>query len=89
MDITHTTHLGKIKTYKSLQTRYYLPHMERDAHAVSENGEYCIKYNPKPNKDSLVIPEVSVDNLRPMDHLGLDPFKHEGKNYLVIADCVK
>ena len=52
---------------------------------MSDNCEYYINYNPTPKKDSLVVPKVSIDNLKPMDHLRINLFKHEGKNYLVIV----
>ena len=48
--------------------------MVRDSYAVSENCEYFIKYNPKLKQESLVVTDVSVDDLNPMDHLWMDLF---------------
>ena len=63
--------------------------MDNDSAALSEKCENCIKMNPKPLKDAPVILEVTIEDMHLMDHLGLDIFKHGGKNYLVMANAAR
>ena len=86
MEIAHLSHLGQIRTYKSLLSWYYWPQLMCDATAICKNCEDFACFNPKPPKDSGVIPEYTVEDLMPMDEIGMDLMKHQGKVFLVIAD---
>ena len=41
---------------------------------------------PKTNKNSPVVPQFTMENMRPMDHLGMEKAKYRGIRYTVIAD---
>ena len=58
----------------------------RDAAIICKNTEECACFNPKPPKDSVVIPEFAVEDLMPMDKISMDLMKCMGKTYLIIAD---
>ena len=51
----------------------------RDATAICKNCEDCACFNPKPPKDSVVIPEYTVEDLMPMDEIRMDLMKHQEK----------
>ena len=56
--------------------------------AICEKYEHGKKWNPKPKKGLPTIPEYTMEDIWPMDYLGMDIFKLRGKSYLVIADAV-
>ena len=58
----------------------------RDAAIICKNCEDCARFYTKPPKDSVVILEFAVEDLMPMDEIGMDLMKYMGKTYLVIAD---
>ena len=58
----------------------------QDAAKICKICEDCVCFNPKPPKDSMVVPEFAVDELMPMDKIGMYLMKYMGKLYLMITD---
>lgn len=57
-----------------------------DATTTYENCEDCARFNPKLPKELVVTPDYSVEDLMPMDEIGMDLMKYQGKVFLVIVD---
>ena len=74
--------------YKAIQTRYYWPQMAYDIEEICSKCDACVKYNPKPKKNLVVIPEIIMENIRLMDLLGMDIGKFGGRSYLIIVDSM-
>ena len=47
---------------------------------------YCARYNCAKPRDPPLEPDVDIEDLDPMESLGMDVFHHASKYYLVIAD---
>ena len=45
-----------------------------------------VKCNTKLKTNSVVTPEKSMEDIRPMDNLGIDIGKFGGRSYIIIAD---
>ena len=51
-----------------------------------QDCEYCARYNRAPARDPPVEPEVDLEELDPMEMVGLDIFFYQDKYYLIMAD---
>ena len=60
--------------------------MAQDIEKICSKCKACMKYNPKPEKNSVVTLETSMEDIRLMDPLGMDIWKFGGRSYLIIVD---
>ena len=84
--LAHLSHMGVICTYQSLRCRYYWKGMKNDVQVMVEGCKVCCKFNPPGPKDPAVEPEVPMEDLEPMEELGLDIMQWGGRYYLIAAD---
>ena len=82
----HMSHQGVTRTLQSLSVRYYWPRMRNMVQDIVQDCEYCAKYNRAQPRDPPVEPEVDLEELDPMEMVGLDVFFHKDKYYLIMAD---
>ncbi len=82
----HMSHQGVTRTLRSLTVRYYWPKMRHMVQEAVQDCEYCARYNRAPARDPPVEPEVDLEELDPMEMVGLDIFFYQDKYYLIMAD---
>ena len=60
--------------------------MRQQVKQLTEECEWCLLYKRAHPKDPPVEPEVDVEDLDPMESLGMDIFFYQGVYYLVVTD---
>ena len=73
------SHQGVTRTLRSLTIRYYWPKMRQMVQDAVQDCEYCARYNRASARDPPVEPEVDVEELDPMEMVGLDIFFYQDK----------
>ena len=81
----HISHQGVTKTLKSLSVRYFWHKMRSQVQEIVQDCADCARFNRAQPRDPPVEPEVDVEDLDPMESLGLDIFQYQGKYYLIVA----
>ena len=79
------SHQGITRTLKSLSIRYYWNKMREQVQNVVQDCAHCAWFNRSIPRDPPLEPEVDVENLDPMESVGIDVFLYERKYYLVVA----
>ena len=85
INTAHMSHQGITRTLKSLSIRYYWNKMREQVQNLVQDCAHCARFNRAKPKDPPVEPEVDVENLDPMESIGVDVFHYQRKYYLVIA----
>ena len=72
--IAHLSHQGQSRTLKSLSIRYFWHKMRAMVQEVIQDCEFCARYNRAQTRDPPVEPEVDMEQLNPMESVGVDIF---------------
>ena len=83
--MAHISHQGVTKTLKSLSVRYFWHKMRSQVQEIVQDCADCARFNRAQSRDSPVKPETDVEDLDPMESLGLDIFQYQRKYYLIVA----
>ena len=59
--------------------------MRSQVQEIVQDCADCARFNRAQPRDPPVEPEVDVEDLDPMESLGLDIFQYQGKYYLIVA----
>merc|ERR1711905_65289 len=77
INTAHMSHQGVTRTLKSLSVRYYWNKMREQVQNLVQDCPHCARFNTAKPRDSPVEPKVDVEELDPMEQIGVDVFHYE------------
>ena len=85
INTAHISHQGVSRTLKSLSIRYFWHKMRAQVQEIVQDCPHCARFNRAQPRDPPVEPEIDVEELDPMESVGIDIFYYQAKYYLILA----
>ena len=83
LKLTHSPHLGIVKTKDRASTSFFWPSISQDIESHLSECHPCATFQEKQPKETLLNDPVST---KPWHALSMDNFDFNGKHYLIVVD---